>query len=118
METKKEKAKLYEKKKEKRYEKKRQLLAYKNVDSCELCKGSKGHFRALQLHHRNPKEKEFNLSGANLDRPLAELFREASKCDVVCGACHPLIEYGSTSELPNHIQKYLGAKYSCNHRKI
>jgi hypothetical protein len=43
---------------------------------------------ALDLHHRDPRTKEFALGSFNgsLDR----LLREAEKCDVVCANCHAI----------------------------
>lgn len=51
-------------------------------------------FRALQFHHRNPKEKKFNVStaigkGYGYDKIMTEI----EKCDVLCANCHSILEY-------------------------
>lgn len=41
----------------------------------------------LDLHHRNPKEKEASVSDY-LGNSLAKALKEAEKCDVLCVMCH------------------------------
>src|SRR4051794_20027001 len=42
---------------------------------------------ALTFHHRNPKEKSFNISGSHT-RKWSELQKELDKCDLLCHNCH------------------------------
>lgn len=55
---------------------------------CNRC-GYNKNYAALQFHHINPKEKEFNIdirkcSNYNWDR----LLDEAKKCELLCANCH------------------------------
>jgi len=45
---------------------------------------------AFTFHHRNPKDKDFELSH-NLK--LSKLAEELEKCDLVCENCHKLIHF-------------------------
>jgi hypothetical protein len=42
---------------------------------------------ALSFHHRNPKEKDFNIGG-NHSRKWVKIQAELDKCDLVCSNCH------------------------------
>lgn len=67
---------------------KRQLVLYKG-GKCECC-GYDKCINALQLHHRNPEEKEFEISDYTYFtlRPMEEYYKEADKCDLLCSNCH------------------------------
>ena len=43
---------------------------------------------ALDLHHLNPAEKDFNLSDRNLSLDWVEITPELDKCILVCANCH------------------------------
>ena len=58
---------------------------------CIKCGYSKC-LRALSFHHRNPKEKLFELNKANLRKPWDTILKEHKKCDLVCVRCHCEIE--------------------------
>jgi hypothetical protein len=63
------------------------LVTYKG-GKCEICGYDKCE-GALQFHHRNPNEKDFVLSKANLSKyTLDELYKEVDKCDLLCANCH------------------------------
>ena len=53
---------------------------------CCKC-GYKKCLSALTFHHRNPKEKEFEL-GAVKDWKWEKIKKELKKCDLVCFNCH------------------------------
>ena len=57
---------------------------------CQHC-GYNRCMGALQFHHKDPKEKEFSISGRSLswDRIKAEL----DKCLLLCSNCHAEIHY-------------------------
>jgi hypothetical protein len=62
---------------------------YKATLHCKNC--GEWHPECLQFHHRNPREKEFNVSewirnGVSLERLKAEV----TKCDVLCANCHAI----------------------------
>lgn len=54
--------------------------------ACQNC-GYKRCLSALSFHHRNPKEKDFNVSG-NLCRSWKSVKKELDKCDLLCHNCH------------------------------
>jgi hypothetical protein len=44
---------------------------------------------ALEFHHRNPRDKLFQLDARTLaNRKWANIAAEASKCDLLCSNCH------------------------------
>ena len=60
---------------------------YRGSLSCKEC--GENHPGCLDFHHRNPKEKDFEVSiavsrGWSKKRILAEI----EKCDVLCANCH------------------------------
>ena len=67
-----------------RKRKKRELIEYKG-GKCEICGYNKCD-RALQFHHKNPKEKDFQISGKSLS--FENLKNEVDKCMLVCSNCH------------------------------
>lgn len=81
---------------EKRHRIKRKLVEYKG-GKCEIC-GYDKCLNALDFHHRNPEEKEFNLNSANYTRPLDVLYKEVDKCILVCSNCHREIHYELNEE--------------------
>jgi len=70
--------------------KKRHNLKYKliveNGGKCFNC-GYKKCLGALQFHHKNPKEKEFSISG-NHTLKHKTLYEEVKKCIILCANCH------------------------------
>lgn len=65
---------------------------YKESLSCERCGFSD--FRALEFHHSNHNEKDFNVadmirSGSSIETIL----REIEKCEVLCSNCHQIEHY-------------------------
>ena len=78
----------YYKKTKKRMEKVVEWFSeYKNNLSCSKC--GESHVATLDFHHRNPSEKEENIShvlrrGWGIERIKSEI----GKCDVLCANCH------------------------------
>ena len=64
--------------------------------ACEIC-GFSASIGALHFHHRNPKEKEFQLSNKGGTISFARLEAEAKKCALLCANCHASIEWGADS---------------------
>lgn len=62
------------------------LMEYKG-NKCFRCGYDKPVPSAYDFHHRNPKEKEFNLSGSKVAN-IQRIFKEVDKCDMVCRNCH------------------------------
>jgi len=58
------------------------------VAKCERC-GYRNNYAALQLHHPNPREKEFQLDSRTLsNRRWDVVLKEAGKCLLLCSNCH------------------------------
>ena len=73
---------------------KRELLKYKGT-GCVSC-GYDECAGVLQLHHRDPNEKEFTFSKITLNTrgvTMEALKKEADKCDVLCANCHFEVHY-------------------------
>ena len=52
---------------------------------CSYCKN----LAAIEFHHRNPKEKEFQIDMRKCANSKWEtLLHEAQKCDLLCSNCH------------------------------
>lgn len=64
---------------------KHELVKYKG-GKCEICGYDKCE-AALEFHHLNPEEKDFQLSGGNTCS-LEKMKKEADKCILVCANCH------------------------------
>ena len=54
---------------------------------CELCGYSK-YIGALEFHHLNPDEKEFNISHDGKTRSWEKIKVELDKCMLLCANCH------------------------------
>lgn len=53
--------------------------------SCCLCGYNKS-IQALQFHHKNPKEKDFAISGKSYS--FEKMKKEVDKCILICSNCH------------------------------
>jgi hypothetical protein len=68
------------------------LREYKSTLSCCICGFS--HPAAIDFHHRDPKEKIFNISiGPTIGKTIIQIKKEIDKCDIVCSNCHRIIHY-------------------------
>lgn len=70
------------------------LVEYKG-DKCELC-GYNKCITSLDFHHKDPKEKDFSVSGRTLS--FEKLKNEVDKCILVCRNCHGEIHYNIEEE--------------------
>lgn len=64
---------------------KKRAIEYKG-GKCQLCGYDKCD-RALGFHHRDRKEKSFNISGG-FSRSWDNIRKELDKCDLLCANCH------------------------------
>jgi hypothetical protein len=65
---------------------------YKKGLHCEWC-GFED-FRALQFHHRDRTEKEYNVADmVKQGWSVAALRREIAKCVILCANCHLILHY-------------------------
>ncbi len=70
---------------------KRQMVQYKGGE-CVRC-GYKKYFGALEFHHLNPSEKDFNPSSLKRYRFDDRIKNELDKCILVCSNCHREIHH-------------------------
>jgi len=75
----------------------KKLVEYKG-GCCILC-GYDNCISALDLHHIDPKTKEFGISSGGLTRAWSKVREEADKCILVCANCHREIHAG-IAEIP------------------
>ena len=60
----------------------------KRGGKCEHC-GYNANLSALEFHHRNPEEKEFQIDiRAFSNYSLEKLEAELDKCELLCSNCH------------------------------
>ncbi len=67
---------------------------YKELKSdlkCNKCGFS--HPAALDFHHKNSSEKEFNLGNIRLSVSKEKFLKELEKCEVLCANCHRIHHY-------------------------
>lgn len=69
------------------------LIGYKG-GKCEIC-GYNKCLTALHFHHKDPNEKDFNISGKSYS--FEKLKKEVDKCILVCSNCHSEIHEGISS---------------------
>jgi len=75
-----------------RYVIKRDAVKYKG-GKCIKC-GWFGEISVFDFHHREPNEKEFNLSSVGVTtRKWNDVKKELDKCDLLCANCHRQIHY-------------------------
>lgn len=71
---------------------KKQMVDYKG-GSCQMC-GYKKYMGALEFHHIDPKQKDFNLSRMKQYTFNDKVTNELDKCILVCSNCHREIHGG------------------------
>ncbi len=70
---------------------------------CQLCGYSK-YQGALDLHHIDPREKDFGIGDKGYTRSWDKIRAELDKCILVCATCHREVEAGIT-QLPEGIRE-------------
>ena len=68
----------------KRYRVKKEMVEYKG-GKCEICSYNKS-LRALQFHHKDPNEKDFNIGTKT--NMCEKIKKELDKCMLLCSNCH------------------------------
>lgn len=48
---------------------------------------------ALELHHKDPEEKDFQLNNRTMGRKWEVIFKEVEKCILLCANCHREVHY-------------------------
>lgn len=63
------------------------LANYKAHCRCMDC--GETHPACLQFHHRDPREKDFNIANAtSWGWGITRILQEMQKCDILCANCH------------------------------
>lgn len=79
-------------------------------NECFIC-GYRACLRALELHHLDPSQKNFNISMNVTRLKWAELVKEILLCVLVCNRCHSEVEEGiveiSKGDVPTGYYKRL-----------
>jgi len=82
----------YSKQKERAFTRKKQLVDSKG-GCCEIC-GYKKNYSALQFHHLDPNEKDYNLDSRKLSNSTWQwCLQEVAKCQLLCANCHAEIHH-------------------------
>ena len=58
--------------------------------ACERCGLTSPYYSVFDFHHRNPEEKEAD-PGTLLHRSWETVFKEISKCMLLCANCHRIV---------------------------
>lgn len=74
----------------------KEILVEEAGGACAIC-GYEEWIGALHFHHRDPLDKEFEISGAGVTRSLERARNEARKCVLLCSNCHAEVEDGMAS---------------------
>lgn len=64
------------------------LRIVEELGGCCVGCGYNKHPAALQCHHINPEEKEFNIGADGIPRAWERLKQELKKCVLLCANCH------------------------------
>lgn len=59
---------------------------------CQKC-GNSYHFSVYDFHHRDPIQKEFEISQQIVNISIEDLLPEVEKCDLLCSNCHRELHY-------------------------
>lgn len=85
----------YAERREKLNARRRELKAqwdeYKSTLSCTKC--GFNHIAALDFHHEDPSEKEYNVNRLVSDGRFKKAYEEIKKCIVLCANCHRIHHY-------------------------
>lgn len=84
-----DKAKIRQKKRREDFNK--WYYEYKSTLSCVQCGFS--HPAAIDFHHRDRNDKEFNPSQMRDYTNKERFLKEIEKCDVLCANCHRILHY-------------------------
>ena len=77
---------------------KEMAITYKG-GKCQVC-GYNKYQGGLDLHHLDPKTKEFGISDKGYTRSWEKIKTELEKCVLICANCHRELEAGIT-QLPS-----------------
>jgi transposase len=74
----------------------KEILVREAGGRCAIC-GYDRSLAALEFHHVDPTQKEFQLAQQGMARSLDRMRAEAQKCVLLCSNCHAEVEHGSAT---------------------
>lgn len=86
---------------------KKRCITYKG-GSCIICGYSRS-INALQFHHRNPDQKDFQISSSKTTR-WEVVVNELDKCDLVCSNCHHEIHEAESQKTYDELKRAVDYK--------
>ena len=87
---------------------------YKKTLKCKICGEDRP--EALCFHHKNPKEKKYDIGEMVITHNQKEVILEITKCDILCINCHTSIHSNINNKKYNQSQKFIKdykSKHSC-----
>ena len=101
----------YEKQQHRAWSRKLELIQMMG-GKCSRC-GYDKNVAALEFHHENPEDKEFQLDARHLSNTTMDrILQEAKKCILVCSNCHKEIHY------PTQAKETLGRLDYSNNKSL
>ena len=68
------------------------FINYKQQLECKIC--GENHPATIQFHHKNPEEKEIEISKTiNQGWSKERIMTEINKCEILCANCHFKLHY-------------------------
>ena len=89
---------------------KRSFLASLFHYKCQRC-GFKNDTRMFHFHHRNPKDKLFDIGGRFGMKDKVALFEELLKCDYLCENCHYEV-HAEMGDIDEEFKAISGRRYT------
>lgn len=71
--------------------KKNRLIIRNLKNACEIC--GEDRWYCLDFHHKNKKNKEYNINEMLYNFSINRILKEIKKCQVVCANCHREIHH-------------------------
>ena len=71
----------------KHLKKRRKIMNHLKENGCAIC-GYNDCVDALDFHHTNPKDREFNVKVGSLNKNEELIVNELNKCILLCSNCH------------------------------
>lgn len=76
----------------------RWLAKLKSTLQCITC--GESHISCIDFHHRNPEEKQYNISRVTSSRLSKEnILKEIAKCDILCENCHRKLHWEEKQDI-------------------
>lgn len=69
---------------------------------CSKCNNN--NIRILQFHHKDPKQKDFNISNFYNNKDINILRKEISKCILLCPNCHAELHLSDKQKLIDYYE--------------